>query len=346
MTRLLLTGATGYIGGSILSALLKDHHKGVSYGVLIRNADASGTYEARNITAHLFQGLDDLETIENVAAEYDAVINTASASHPESAKALIRGLARREREHGARTFIIHTSGTSILGDHAEGKYASDRVYSDKKDDLYEFERSHPEEYSQRVTDLAVTDTAAELGVASYIVIPPTIYGRGTGYFATISQQIPHLTRLAIREGQTVSINAGKSIWNHVHVEDMANFYSFLLARVLEGSDAATCPASGRQGYYFVQAGEHSWANVAHSIAASLVKQGVLESVEVRHESADWVAEHLGFGTPQLIRLGFSSNARARDDRARSLGWRPKKPADDFVKHFDNEVATVVAEFQK
>jgi hypothetical protein len=34
------------------------------------------------------------------------------------------------------------------------------------------------EYSQRVTDLAVTDTAQELGVKSYIVIPPTIYGKG------------------------------------------------------------------------------------------------------------------------------------------------------------------------
>lgn len=72
MTKLLLTGATGYIGGSILSALLQDHrHEGVSFGVLIRNRDAAATYEARNITAHLFQGLDDLETIETVAAEYD-----------------------------------------------------------------------------------------------------------------------------------------------------------------------------------------------------------------------------------------------------------------------------------
>jgi hypothetical protein len=33
---------------------------------------------------------------------------------------------------------------SILGDHSEGKYASDRVYSDEKDDLYEFERTHSE----------------------------------------------------------------------------------------------------------------------------------------------------------------------------------------------------------
>ena len=136
MTKILLTGATGYIGGSILSALLKDNHEGVSYGVLIRNAKAASTCEARNITPHLFQGLDDLETIERVAAEYDgaferklpdsrkvsqriltevfaAVINTASASHPDSAKALIRGLARRQKEKGVETFIIHVSASRM-----------------------------------------------------------------------------------------------------------------------------------------------------------------------------------------------------------------------------------------
>lgn len=74
MTKILLTGATGYIGGSILSSLLKDNHEGVSYGVLIRNAKAANAYEARNITPHLFQGLDDLETIERVAAEYDGAL--------------------------------------------------------------------------------------------------------------------------------------------------------------------------------------------------------------------------------------------------------------------------------
>lgn len=199
---------------------------------------------------------------------------------------------------------MQTSGTSILGDHAEGKYASDRVYSDEKDDLYEFERTHPETYSQRVTDLAVTDTADELGVKSYIVIPPTIYGKGTGFFATISQQIPHLARLALREGQVISINEGKSIWNHIHVEDVADFYSFLLARVLKGDNEAV--TSGKRGYFFIQDSEHTWADIANGIAASLVTQGVLDSAEVRQESADWVGEHLGFGTPQLIRLGFSS----------------------------------------
>ncbi|POY70333.1 putative Long-chain-fatty-acyl-CoA reductase [Rhodotorula taiwanensis] len=342
MPKILLTGATGYIGGSILTALLRDAHKETSYAVLIRNPHAADKFRAHGIATHVFSGLDDLQVIEEVASGCDAAINTASASHPESAKALIRGLAKRKQATGTPTFIIHTSGTSILGDHAEGKYAGDRVYSDVTDDIYDFERQHPEEYSQRVTDLAVVDTAGELGVKSYIVIPPTIYGKGTGFFATISQQIPHLTRLAIREGQTIGINEGASIWNHIHAEDMADFYSFLLARILQDDKQVT---SGRSGYYFIQDGEHTWGDVSAGIATSLKKQGILATDAIRQESADWVGERLGFGSPQLIRLGFSSNARARDDRARALGWKPKKPANDFARHFDDEVATVVAEFQ-
>jgi hypothetical protein len=55
MTKILLTGATGYIGGTILSTLLRDNHEGVSYGVLIRNAKASDAYEARSITLTSFK---------------------------------------------------------------------------------------------------------------------------------------------------------------------------------------------------------------------------------------------------------------------------------------------------
>lgn len=101
MTKILLTGATGYIGGSILSALLEDNHEGVSYGVLIRNAKAATVYEARDITPHLFQGLDDLETIERVAAEYDGAFwrNLPDARN-QSQRILTRGLLRSCDQHG------------------------------------------------------------------------------------------------------------------------------------------------------------------------------------------------------------------------------------------------------
>lgn len=138
MPKILLTGATGYIGGSILTALLRDAHKETSYGVLIRNPHAADKFRAHGIATHVFSGLDDLQVIEEVAsgcdgalrpsscgpykktwtrsdaaASYTAAINTASASHPESAKALIRGLAKRKQATGTPTFIIHVGPSAF-----------------------------------------------------------------------------------------------------------------------------------------------------------------------------------------------------------------------------------------
>lgn len=307
MVKILVTGATGYIGGSILSTLQKEantiSNEPLEFSVLIRNPSAQAKFDAHGVRSILFQGLDDLDAVRAAAAEHDVVVNTASASHDQSARAIVEGLAQRQKATGIQTVLIHTSGTSILGDHAEGKYASDRIFSDAKESIYAFEKNHPEPYGQRITDVVVTDAGAELGVKTFIVIPPTIYGRGTGWFSTISQQVPYLARLAIREGQSVSINAGQSIWNHVHMDDLSQFYAFLLRKIL-ANDAEV--KSGQDGYYFVQDGEHSWMDVSQGIAKSAFKLGLLKTQDVKQVDADWVAAKLGFGTPQLIRLGFSS----------------------------------------
>lgn len=98
------------------------------------------------------------------------------------------------------------------------------------------------------------------------------------------------------------VNQGISIWNHVHIEDLANFFSFLLARVLAGDPSL---GTGRKGYYFVQNGEHTWANVSEGIASSLHKLGRVASTEVRQESSEWVAKQLGIGV-EVVRFIFSS----------------------------------------
>lgn len=70
---------------------------------------------------------------------------------------------------------MQTSGTSILGDHPyTGTAQETKVWSDEKDNIYSMEKNHPERYGQRVTDVTVAETGKELGVKTYIVVPPTI----------------------------------------------------------------------------------------------------------------------------------------------------------------------------
>lgn len=128
-----------------------------------------------------------------------------------------------------KTNEFQTSGTSILGDHPyTGTDQSAKIWSDEKDDMFAMEKENPERYGQRVTDVAVVETGKSLGVKTYIVVPPTICmlnntpkycticshlvdGKGSGPFATLSQQVPNLARLARKRGSAVVIETGKGV---------------------------------------------------------------------------------------------------------------------------------------
>lgn len=125
--------------------------------------------------------------------------------------------------------MLQTSGTSILGDHPYTSTPQDeKIWSDEKDNIFAMEKGNPERYGQRVTDVAVVETGKNLGVKTYIVVPPTICeigwffsnwisysqsadGKGSGPFATLSQQVPNLARLARRRGSVAVIESGKGV---------------------------------------------------------------------------------------------------------------------------------------
>lgn len=129
------------------------------------------------------------------------------------------------------TNMLQTSGTSILGDHPYTSTPQDeKIWSDEKDNIFAMEKGNPERYGQRVTDVTVVETGKNLGVKTYIVVPPTICkltessqnwkpfsrladGKGSGPFATLSQQVPNLARLARRRGFVAVIESGRGVCN-------------------------------------------------------------------------------------------------------------------------------------
>ena len=120
--KILLTGATGFVGGSILSHLLESSKSSIEnaqISCLLRGADRaeklSSTYGDR-VKPVLYEGKDDLDTIIAVAAQHDIAITATMAFHPPSAEALVKGLAKRQAVTGRPVWMIHTSGTSNIGD--------------------------------------------------------------------------------------------------------------------------------------------------------------------------------------------------------------------------------------
>ena len=250
------------------------------------------------------------------------VINTANGFHYNSARALILGLGERKKQTGKQTHFIHvrcinlfksyvsqskanqTSGTSNLGDRpVSGKYTETRIFSDKED-IYSYEkyRENIEAYDQRTTDLVVVKTGLEAGVKTYIIMSPTIYGVGSGFFNNLSIQIPTMIREAIRVGKAEVISNGSEYWDHVHISDLAQLYTLILEKAVDGSDIP----SGEQAIYFSETGEHTWLQLSQGIAKAGFELCALKSPEVGQITLAEAADKWARGNRFAVELGFSS----------------------------------------
>ncbi|KAH7160358.1 NAD dependent epimerase/dehydratase family protein [Dactylonectria estremocensis] len=337
-TKILITGATGYIGGSVLTTLLQSADssiKGSQLSALVRKQEQADILTAKGVNAIVFDGLDDTAAVRDAASKHDVVINTASAFHPAAAEALILGLADRKKETGRETHLIHTAGTSSLGDlPVSGGFTETRVFSDKED-IYAYirHREDLEPYRQRTTDLVVFEKGEVANVKTYMLMSPTIYGLGSGFFNQTSIQIDAFIRQARRDGFASVIGSGTAEWDHVHISDLVELYELILARLLAG-DALP---SNKQGLYFNETGHHSWREVSERIAKEGRALGYLGSDEVREVSLDDMTDKLGMGLPPtVVELGFASRSRTRADLSREIGWQPKKTRVDFEASFTEE----------
>ena len=163
--KILLTGATGFIGGSILDTLLASKSPALQESTitcLLRDAA-----RASKLTSHYgdrvklaeYEDLDDVDATIHYASQHDIVINTTLGFHQASAVALVKGLGKRREETGRDVWMIHTSGTSNLADTpftktwTDQQYPEGREFDDASTDVYSYEKEREKlhEYPQRTT---------------------------------------------------------------------------------------------------------------------------------------------------------------------------------------------------
>lgn len=326
-----ITGATGYIGGSVLTGLLE--HPSVGHfkiTALIRGDEERVKKLASLGVTPVIGSNDSYAVIEKAASESDVVIHTAnSADDLPSTEAIVAGLNKRIESTGKPVIYIHTSGTGVLIEDVRGKKGSGTVYHDLNPDQI---NGLPDEQIHRDVDLFVTDagqTNPKLKTA--IIIPPLIYGIGTGLFNRNSIQLPILIRAALKRGKAEMIGPGESTWDHVHISDLVDGYMILLDQFLAAYgpnaslNAQISPylTTGREGYYFAENGRHSWRQVAEKIAEVLHKKGLASSTDVTSFPDNEVEDAL-IGKISWPIVGSQSNSKA--ERLRKLGWKPHRPS--------------------
>lgn len=151
------------------------------------------------------------------------------------------------------------------------------LFSDKDEGIYDYEveREALRAYEQRTTDIKVVEASEAASIRAYIIMPPPVYGRGSGHFKKSSQQIPLLIENALKAGRAEYIAPGTSSLGHVHVADLARLIEVVLVRAIQDPQLPY----GRDGYFFAATGRHRWMDVANSIASIGHELGVFESPE-------------------------------------------------------------------
>jgi nucleoside-diphosphate-sugar epimerase len=286
MTTLFLTGATGYIGGSLAARLVE---AGTRVRGLVRSQASAALLAERGIEPVL-GNLDDADLLTREARAADGVIDTASADHAPAVRALIAGL------EGSGKPLLHTSGSSVIGDDVRGSRCSDTVFDEDTPLIV-----NPMKQDRRDIDLMVLGAAAR-GVRSVVVCPSNIYGVGRGVKPD-SVQIPFLAANARQQGVVQIVGAGLNVWSNVHLDDVVELYLLALAKAPAGA------------FYFAENGEASFGDIGAAIAKRLGLPGV-ESLPPEVAAQRW-------GEPMAY-FSLGSNSRVNALRARSeLGWVPR-----------------------
>ncbi len=281
-----ITGAGGYIGGSVATALIADGHR---VRGLTRSEASARTLAARGIEP-VIGTLDDAQLLAREARASDGVINTASADHAGAVEALVTGL------EGSNKPLLHTSGSSVIGDDARGARMSEQVFDGETPLVV-----NPAKQPRRDIDLRVLG-AAEQGVRSVVICPSLIYGVGKGLNPR-SVQIPFLAANALQEGIVQIVGPGLNVWSNVHIDDVVDLYLLSLSKAPAGA------------FYFAANGEASFAQIGNALAKRLGLTGV-ESLDPDVAAQRWGAAKAYYS--------LGSNSRVRSVRARrELGWTPQ-----------------------
>ncbi|KAF7303425.1 hypothetical protein MIND_00571100 [Mycena indigotica] len=314
----LLTGATGFVGGTALSAFLErpDYLAGnVRLTVLVRGEARAAVLREKIGVEVLVADLADVDVVRAAAREADVILHTANADHPPSARAMLEGLKERYEKTGVQSVFIHSSGTGALTDNAKGQFASEKIYQDE--DCTDI-RAIPTSYVHRETDNMIMQASIDGYVRGYVVMPPLIYGRGTGLFSRTSVQIPALIRAALKLRQSIHVGPGLPLWNGVHVQDLVRLYFVLLDDALSRTPKAP---TGSDCFYFCATDTYQWRELAGEIGRRLHAKGAIPTAEPRTLQPEEVQMALG----EWSDFAYGSNSRSVAGKALSIGWTPAHP---------------------
>jgi nucleoside-diphosphate-sugar epimerase len=293
--RVLVTGASGWIGSALAGELLDAGHQVVG---LARSESSASAMEAAGI--EVVRGdLDDLDLLHGVARDADAVAHLAF-KHDIAFSGDFQGAADADRR------AVETLGDALAGTDRPFVIASGTLglapgsVATERDGLEPF-ADETDPFRGARSRLATAQLALALasrGIRSSVVrLPPTVHGDGDhGFMAA-------LVAIARDKGVSGFIGDGSNRWPATHRLDAGHLFRL----ALEAAPAGTAlHAVAEEGVPIRE--------VAEVIGRHLGLPVVPVADEDAAEHFGWLAGFLGTDSP-------ASSASTRE----LLGWQPTQP---------------------
>ncbi|MDB5483778.1 MAG: NAD-dependent epimerase/dehydratase [Caulobacteraceae bacterium] len=239
--KILVTGATGFIGAAVARKLSALGHE---ITALSRSEAAAAKLRAAGLTP-VPGDFTDPASLAAPAADVDAIVSTASIGQVEGSPAAFT----RDRDAvaamaaslgGSGKPLIFTSGSAIFGVFTKGE-ASPTIFDEDHPVPLPASVFAPAEAEvpapfiagfggamapRAATELAVQNAAGIRGIA---IRPGLVYGGGDGY------DVLNLISLAKARGAAPHLGAGGVRQGYVHIDDLVELYILALDRAPAGA---------------------------------------------------------------------------------------------------------------
>jgi nucleoside-diphosphate-sugar epimerase len=307
--KILVTGATGYIGGAAAQALVKRGHE--VFG-LARSEDSAAKLRLAGITPVAGDFADSASLIR-ATSEVDTIVSTASigslagsaetfAQDRDAIRAMLGAVA------GSGKTLIFTSGSAVLGI-VNGGEATPNVFDE--DVALPLPPSVFAPASANVPPVMVDmfgaamgarvetekEVASASGVRGIVIRPGLVYGNSGSY------DLPGLIRMARAQGVAPHLGSGATLQGYVHVDELADLYCLAVERAPSGA-------------------------VLHGVAGEVSQRELAAAVSRMIGAGDRTASLAFdemFATGGPIGVSLSLNKRMSSEKTqRLLNWSPTR----------------------
>jgi dihydroflavonol-4-reductase len=320
--RWLVTGATGFIGTTLVERLVA---RGEAVKALVRDPGKAGELGA--IGAQLVTGdVGRPETLESAVPDVDVVVHLAGLVKALTREELFRvnaegtrALAAAAARSGRPKFVL-VSSLAAAGPSLPGR---PRVETDRPAPVSVYGQS------KLAAEDALRSFAASLDAS--IVRPPIVYGPRDKEF------LPSLFRLA-KMGLIAKSGLKEKHYSLIHVDDLVDLVIDVALR------GARIDEAGSSGVYFSSDGvDYTWEALARGAMAALGRRGTVVAVP---EIVTWLAAGASSaaarvtGRPAILSLDKMMEIReaawtcSPEKARRELGWKPRV---SFVEGMRNSV---------